>query len=872
MGGAKKVFKKVQKLWKSVSKLIKGITDVLNKALKGVVNILKKALDAVMGFLGFKDEEVITVAANTQPMWEEEFAWRFKDDIILKGVVQDLGFVELMRDIIIGGQHNNFRRYFKYGRNDYYLGLPKVTYGAGKAFEVNKLKMQLWSEHIEKYGLPNDITEVDKLPVADDTFEVETPNIRQLVFNDVATKYGYNEKDGKLEINGVRYDVEWYTLNTNSRVIEKNDPNDTWDLIETQYTVRLTNIDKYFPVNSPVFNRETLSIEFPYNFWGYGYIARYTDDVGESVEVKIPMGSIVPWDNEMDGTILVANTKSALFGEAVEWEVRLLNKPEPDTYMKGDFVPLVEISVIKREEDSSHTRPIRDISGTIYDTHGRYIVFSFKVTNARYTPFPDNLSHKFDYRKKVPYAGDTEFTGNGADNPTQEISDFSDVMPVILFKNEGRWIDTDKKSEEYITSRKLMKTVGLNLQELLDSIRDSDGGSASNVTTMAVRMGVDLLNNDQNCMKYCYNYFDYLFHNALVSENDYTKSSNSGRGTDFNIFAIQEGSFNAAYSLNFVRKTVERGITGPHANKKDYYERVLSGSNCTLYKYIGNGVREKLYISELTGYYSIHVPKAKKSKVAVMSFVKSEDPDLTPNFVLPMLNGLLRSLTPLEREAVVTRSNYLTVFSADYQKIKWYKTKRFMKIIGIVIAIVVAVLTWNPQAGASVAAAWSAGAYAFAQFVLTKFVIAYMSTKLLQIVMEKLIGLFGDSAWGTILAIAAAAVAAYYGGKMINTPIEINDAILHTTRVGAQAYSNRIQGALAEIANEFDSMMSQYEDAYKANQQVLEEMAPKNPVNILALIVDTPDKFFVKADMDTTEVLLEERLFLPSTDHDHVFA
>lgn len=862
MGGAKKVFKKVQKLWKSVSKLIKGITEVLNKALKAVVNILKKALDAVMGFLGFKDEEVIMVAANTQPMWEEEFAWRFKDDIILKGVVQDLGFVELMRDTIIDGQHNNFRRYFKYGRNGYYLGLPKVTYGAGKAFEVDKLKMQLWNEHVNKYGLPKDKTTVASLPIKDDTFEVESPSIRELVFMDIANKYGYTADDNKLVIDGIRYDITWNTLDTNSKVIDKNDPDDTWDLLETKYEVVLEDIDTFFRTNRPTFNVSEQQIEFPHNRGEYNYL------LGED---EIEAGHAVAWEDDFDGLELSLTKDNALVGEAIKWRIKHLNPNEVDE--EGNPVPArVSISILEKETDESHVAPLKPMSGTIYDTHGRYIVFEFKVTDAAYTPFPDNLDNLFTYRVKVPYAGDTEFTGNGANNPTQEISDFSDVMPVILFKNEGRWIDADRKSEEYITSRKLMKTVGLNLQELLDNIRDSDGGSASNVTTMAVRMGVDLLNNDQNCMKYCYNYFDYLFHNALVSENDYTKSSNSGRGTDFNIFSIQEGSFNAAYSLNFVRKTIERGVTGPHANKKDYYERVLSGSNCTLYKYIGNGVREKLYINELTGYYSIHVPKAKKSKVAVMSFVKSEDPDLTPNFVLPMLNGLLRSLTPLEREAVVTRSNYLTVFSADYKKIRWYKTERFMKIIGIVIAIVVAVITWNPQAGASVAAAWSAGAYAFAQFVLTKFVIAYMSTKLLQIVMEKLIGLFGDSAWGTILAIAAAAVAAYYGGKMINTPIEINDAILHTTRVGAQAYSNRIQGALAEIANEFDSMMSQYEDAYKANQQVLEEMAPKNPVNILALIVDTPDKFFIKADMDTTEVLLEERLFLPSTDNDHVFA
>lgn len=846
MGGAKKIFKKVKKLWKSVSKLISGITEVLNKALKGLVNVLRSTLDAVMGFLGFKDEIVTMVAGNTQSLMDEEIGFTFKENIILRAAIQDLSFVDTMRETIIEGQHNDFRRYFRYGEKGYYLGLPTVQYGAGTAFEVDKLKHQIWEQHCITHKLPNDIKLGSPLPVKDEDFEVEQVDIRTLIMRSLASKYKVNESAGTITEGQDTYYVDWKTMVTSSSVTEDNDPDDTWDLIQTRYSVSGTNSDKYVATSDPMYSPTSNKITFPSNNGAFKYVMN---------GVSYNDGTSVVWDSSMHGKMITLQPDVA-------------RKGYPSSWIPREDDGTVKITVSSVEERSSHEPPKKDFTGVVYDTLGRHINYSFKVTNGRYTPYPNNLTHTFSYSRKVPYAGDNYYTGNGANNPVQELSTFADVMPVVLFKNSGVWVDSDKKSEWYKTSTKLLKTIGVDLQILLDNIRDSDGGAASNVTTMAFRLGVDLLSENQECLKYCFNFFEYLYFNSVVSKKDYETSSNKGRGTDLNIYSIQEGSFNIAYSTNYITKTVETGV----ANKRNHYEVVLSGDNCTIYKYIGGGKREKLYIAGLIGYYSIYIPKAKKSDVAAISFQKSEDPDVTSNFVLPMLNGLLKTLTPLEREAVVTRGNYLTVFSADYQKIRWYKTAKFMKVIGFVIAVVVAIVTWNPSAGAAISAAWAAGAVAFAGYLITNLAIALVTSKVAQIIIEQVISALGDNALAYIVAIAAAAVAAYYGGKLLNKPIEVSDALLSSARVSSQVYSSRIQSLLEDISGRFDKLLSDYADISKEHQRALEELSPKNSLNILELIVDTPERYFSKADMDTTELLTDEALTLPPTDFEYVLA
>lgn len=118
-------------------------------------------------------KEIINVAANGSPAYVEENEFLFKDDIILKGVMQDFDNVDLIRNVIIDGNHNKFRQFYKYGKKSYYLGLPSVTFTSGNidGGAEPEIVTALWLSYLISYGFPvpeleeNEYFGTDDLPI-----------------------------------------------------------------------------------------------------------------------------------------------------------------------------------------------------------------------------------------------------------------------------------------------------------------------------------------------------------------------------------------------------------------------------------------------------------------------------------------------------------------------------------------------------------------------------------------------------------------------------------------------------------------------------------------------------------------------------------
>lgn len=858
-------------VWNGVRKLVEGLAGVIVDALKTVWDkLIMPIIDWLAGLLGFKDKDMIAVAANTQPLYEEEKAWLFNDNIILKSRLQDTDVVDEMRSTILDGRHNNARGYHRYGEASYSRGLPSILFTAGTSTKADDSALGMWYAHCELYGYPKTHNKIADTPTRDRRFDIVTVPTEDLIVQGLVEAYGYHHDTGVMTVDGTEYEVQWGSLNEDM-YLDTSIPDEgdgtfpttpdqeamEVDVYNLEWAVSAIGLGEYIKPIAPTIEGTLLTAKRLNS-------GRYTIN-DEPVHLISSDGFTLEL-SEVSPTefpLIIGYIGYVYYESPAYWAVtRTVDIIPPE--VEGDpDIEIVTYGVVAGpvETDSTKVPSVRQFDGTIHDALVPSIQFTFYVTDPAYTPYPNDLNYQFIYTVPEDRLTENDFSGGGADGSAfaNYSEDFFDALPVVVLKEEGTWIDSNKAGPEYITSDKLLSKVGLQVQPLVDAIRDSDGGADKDLQTAVFRLGVDILTKNQGCLAYVFEFFDAIHATTVSSKADYEGSAsgtpaNMIQGSKANNFTLQEGSFNTAYNYAYTQKSV---VAGLELKKRGFYETVSTDSDYTITRHNGDGTGTRIFIKNLTGAYAISPSGTNKVKMAGMSLTgNSTDPDYYPSFVIPIMVGPYYRVRPLQREELIARSQHLTVTSGTYEKIRWYKTPKFLKTVGIVIIVIATIISFG-TATAPVAAAVSAGIAAVTSLAVNfaiQLVVSYIKTRLLALIFEKVAKAIGGDELAMVVAAIATAATAYYTGMTA----DFSELVLKSVQAG-NTFFNKVMGEEVKALNKEASQFGQeYDSLMGTHKEVAADLEFKNVLGLSSINMykaETPELFFSRAEFDTTELL-----------------
>jgi len=344
------------------------------------------------------------------------------------------------------------------------------------------------------------------------------------------------------------------------------------------------------------------------------------------------------------------------------------------------------------------------------------------------------------------------------------------------FQNIGR--EDNQTSEEYKDSVKLCKYVGVDYQTMSDAIHEDQ--DVSDVIQNIMLFGVPSSATYAVEKEYLFRYFDGLFTAQTNGDPEGMIGSTTGSSTFAQI--IKDSRFTMTFSFAGIKKEV---LAGQVAAVGKYSSAVVgsTGEYCKQISEISY-IKVTIYNPTLRN----HI-QGKYGHVASMG---------EPELRIPVDRAILRQMSLIKREELLSRAMFLNVNTYVEIKTPWYASSWF-KIVLIVVVIVLTIMTMGgfAAAWAAIAALIAAGAVAVAIAILTYIVQA--------IIVQYAVKLFIDVAGleGTIFAAVVMIAVAAYNPSMTIGGLAAADAMVAVgnnmiTQV-AEGYQELTEDVMKEI-------------------------------------------------------------------------
>jgi hypothetical protein len=340
-------------------------------------------------------------------------------------------------------------------------------------------------------------------------------------------------------------------------------------------------------------------------------------------------------------------------------------------------------------------------------------------------------------------------------------------FPFAIFRREGanRATPALAGTAEYLTTKKLLKYIGINFQEMADGIHENPG--ITDIEQAVIMMAVPANSQEPVEMEYLFKFFKNLEEATPASTATQMSTITSlSYGTDKSYaIEIADADFRVVLSFDVIRRRLIAGTigaVGTYANTNVYTETVenhpfvrptVTEDTRRYQKQVMPGIYEEIQVLNLRLRYDIYAGKG------TVGFASDE------NLLIPLDYTITREMRLLDREKLYPRSLHFIANSMVIEKVKWYQQDWFKAVL-IMAAIIYTFYTWDVKGGswiAAVAIDVANGAYlvaaliainAIASMLLLGYVINLAATELVEII--------GVEAT-LILAAIAAAYGAYSG-------------------------------------------------------------------------------------------------------------
>lgn len=423
-------------------------------------------------------------------------------------------------------------------------------------------------------------------------------------------------------------------------------------------------------------------------------------------------------------------------------------------------------------------------------------------------------------------------------------------FPWAYFRFNKQSMNDNKSSPEFISIKKLLDKVSMNLEEVTDSMHENP--DIADVEQAMMMLAVPANTENEMERRYAFDFFSKLYDSAVANTNTASSPAMARLKARFgdsplvgNTITIQDKKFKMALSYTGIFRRRVAGSIG----KVGAHDSGITSSTETV-KYVDTSGTESSWTPAVgMHYYRRQVTENLYEEITIEALrmtywiwgdytdTAGENEDI---LLIPLDYEITQEYTLLEREKLYGRSMHYIFNSRVVTKLKWYQSGLFKAIL-MIVAIVI--MIYNVQAGMaalSKAAALGATAGALAYMVLVA-AIKYIAVTLLVRVFVKVVGVK--------IAFLAAIIAAVYGMYQI---IDAGSVAGAPWGQELLSVSNNLTSAInRSVGKDMDALMTEaeaFEKEMDTKTKLLEETQRLLDQNVFLtpMIIwgETPDDFY----------------------------
>lgn len=494
-------------------------------------------------------------------------------------------------------------------------------------------------------------------------------------------------------------------------------------------------------------------------------------------------------------------------------------------------------------------------------------------------------------------------TGTHTDVDTLYTLDYSNAgtyFPFVVFRRNdtNRSDDAYIGTQEYESTKKLLKYLGLDFKSVGDSIHQSP--DINDVDQAVMMMGVPANSTEQVELEYLFKFFDRLNDQTPYSEVEnnpykvtvtvpnFNKRKHSNNQTE-ETKEVPRASYAIVFRDADFRMTLSYGgiikqhVAGDLGGGIGFYENVETrttystsvydvaepgyvraqgerseGINRVYRKQVSEGFYEEIIVIDPTVRYSI------RNDMGTVGNAKDG------RMLIPLDKSLCDEISHMKRSKLYPRSLHFVLNARVKVKLEWYQTTFFRAVLTIVI---IAVTIMSGGAGAflnSLLLAASAGFVAFMLFVIKVLIYRYVINYTFRLIIKEM-----GVELGLMLAVlAAAAGLASYQDLMPGISSTLAPLLLQLSTGLVQASQFQLKqdtDDLLEDINDFETFKSEKEELLSTTQELLNQDVTLSPFVIFG---ETPNEYYNRSihagniamsGVEFIESFIDTSLKLPDT-------
>ena len=471
-----------------------------------------------------------------------------------------------------------------------------------------------------------------------------------------------------------------------------------------------------------------------------------------------------------------------------------------------------------------------DLATTGYIDTADYFHVKYKV---------DNKTYYWMYQQGIGTHPtlDTLFDNNSA---------LGSFYPITYFRYGKKPMNQDKTSAAYKASKKMVKYLGMNYDQIIDMVHENPG--IADVEQAMMIMAVPANTTDPMEQRYLYNFFNEMFlavGETVPSASPYGSFLSLGMTETKNAVVIQDKLFKMGLNTSGLQKFMKNGIV---AKVGDYNS--VFGVEKIPTSYV-NTEGQTIKTTVDVDYHGYRLQKSdnlyEEVRVYNLQMVyhiiggyKTTGDDTDPILLIPLDRSIVDSFSVKDKEQLISRSLHFVFNSVQVVKLKWYQTGLF-KAFMIVVAIVITVFSYGSAWAATASALAAGGAAAVIAIqaaligVLNAMVYAYAFKLFVQAV-------------GPEFALLVAIVAIAYGGYKFFTEGGgknlFADNLLQVGNGMVKSVQGYYNNALEGLQNEFELFKSEAERLDNDLRKASDELLRGSQLSPMVIFGEKPSDFY----------------------------
>jgi hypothetical protein len=451
-------------------------------------------------------------------------------------------------------------------------------------------------------------------------------------------------------------------------------------------------------------------------------------------------------------------------------------------------------------------------------------------------------------------------------------------FPWGYFRYNKHKSNTDKYSQEYLTTKKMLKLIGMDYDKVADSINENpDIGDVEQALLMAA---VPAKTENEVERKYLFDFFTKMFISASAHDGATEQKESPdirrqlGQPLNKTTIIMRDQRFKMALSFSHIikhRVSGNIGKIGHHASEVTVGSHTEKVTDAT-------GVEVPWTTSVPTHYYRRQISENVYEELAVTNLkmmywvwgdyttTADESDDI---LLVPLDYSIVSSYQLFEKEELYARSLHYIFNSRVVTKLKWYQTGVF-RVVLVIVAVVITIISYGATIQGLVSAIAAGGAAATAAYyAIAVFIIKYIAVSIAIHLFVKVVG--------ARIAFITAIVAAVFGMYQIAQAGSVEGAPWAAELVNVSTGLSK--EVVKELGMEFNALRADAEafEKYKDTQTHLLEKAQDlldGNVHLDPIIIwgETPDELYQRTvhsgnigivGIEAVSSFVETRLTLP---------